>query len=433
MALLTITCDDTLFAIIQLLEKMEQPQNIYSVSEITREIKEILELQLPAFWVQGEISNFVHHNSGHMYFSLKDENAQIPCVMWRSRNAGLLFRPGDGRKVNVYGNITVYEKRGAYQLDVLKMAPVGMGELQMAFEELKEKLKAEGLFDESFKKNLPEIPQRIGIVTSQTGAAIRDIVTGLNNRLPGVEKILRPTLVQGGGAAKDIAAAIREFNEYKNVDVILVGRGGGSMEDLWAFNEEVVARAIFASEIPVVSAVGHQVDFTISDFCADVRAATPSAAAELLVPDRRDVAAALHSNMSRCVNTADRRLTQFRDQLSSLSHGYAFRRPLDIVLQNRQKIDELLQIIGSRSGQIVRQKRVNHDSQQKRLDAMRPESILNRGYAIVHHKKSNSIVRSAAQLAPNDAVSLYFSQGGADAHVDKINIKKTMSELSKGS
>lgn len=386
-------------------------------------------MELPSCWVQGEISNFVHHNSGHMYFSLKDENAQIPCVMWRSRNAGLLFRPGDGRKVNVFGNITVYEKRGAYQLDIIKMTPIGMGDLQMAFEELKEKLLAEGLFDDSCKKTLAEMPRSIGIVTSQTGAAIRDIVTGLNKRLPGVEKILRPTLVQGRGAAEDIAAAIREFNEYNKVDVILVGRGGGSLEDLWAFNEEVVARAIFNSRIPVVSAVGHQVDYTISDFCADVRASTPSAAAELLVPDRRDVAAALQSNLARCVKAAGRRIAEFRDQISTLSNAYAFRRPLDVVLQRRQKIDELLPLIESRSINVLRQKRERLNLQRKRFESLRPESILKRGYAIVVDEKSKTGVKSAAQLAEKDAVALYFGQGGAEARIEKISIEKNISEL----
>jgi exodeoxyribonuclease VII large subunit len=233
-------------------DSAENIRHFYSVSEITREIQQLLELNIPTIWVQGELSGFVHHSSGHLYFTLKDKEAQIACVMWKSRALALTFTPQNGIKVNVYGAVRVYEKRGTYQLDILKMLPAGIGELQLLYEALKEKLYNEGLFDVSRKKPLPAFPERIGIVTSPTGAAIRDIVTVLNRRFPAAVKILRPTLVQGEGAAEDIARAIQDFNDYHNVDVLIIGRGGGSPEDLWAFNEEKVARAIFSSTIHTI-------------------------------------------------------------------------------------------------------------------------------------------------------------------------------------
>lgn len=256
----------------------EQSQTL-SVTDATRMIKTLLETTLPMMWIEGEISNFTHHSSGHMYFSLKDPTSQISCVMWKGRNRSMHFRPQDGMKVLVNGRVTVYERRGNYQLDVWQMLPGGVGALQQAFEQLKIRLSEEGLFDEKYKRPLPKYPRRIGIVTSPTGAAIRDLHSVLSRRWPSAELILRPALVQGTGAAEDIARAIEEFNEYGEVDVLIVGRGGGSLEDLWAFNEEVVARAIFHSKLPIISAVGHEIDFTIADFVADLRAATPSAAA----------------------------------------------------------------------------------------------------------------------------------------------------------
>jgi exodeoxyribonuclease VII large subunit len=404
-------------------------ENIYSVSEITHEIKDTLEYGLPPIWVQGEVSNFVHHGSGHMYFSLKDENAQITCVMWKSRNAAIPFRPVDGSTVNAYGDIKVYEKRGSYQLDVQKMAPLGIGELQMAFEALKEKLLEEGLFDDVFKKELPLFPQRIGIITSQTGAAIRDIATGLNKRFPGIEKILRPTLVQGEGAAKDIAAAIDELNEYDQIDVIILGRGGGSMEDLWAFNEEIVARAIFKSRIPIVSAVGHQIDYTISDFVADQRAATPSAAAEMTTPDSTELARSVQTNHSRSIAAMQQNIDDRRDQLSNLSKDYAFRRPLDLVNQNRQKIDDLMQSANVLTRQKLQHRRDHFMLQSKRISALHPTSVMQRGYAVVQHKENKNILRQAAQLVNDDSVRIFFEKGTAEGRIIEIDPDGDLSHL----
>ncbi|HEX9934313.1 MAG TPA: exodeoxyribonuclease VII large subunit, partial [bacterium] len=233
---------------------------VYTVAEITREIRFHLEPRFTALWIEGEISNCKRHTSGHLYFSLKDAEAQISCVMWKGRNQGLLFRPEDGMKVLAFGNVTVYERQGKYQLDVAALRPSGMGELQLAFEALKRKLADEGLFDPDRKKPIPAFPETVGIVTSSTGAALHDIVSIASRRFPSVQLILRPVKVQGDGAAEDIAQAVREFNVFNRVDVLIVGRGGGSLEDLWAFNEEAVARAVAASRIPVVSAVGHEID-----------------------------------------------------------------------------------------------------------------------------------------------------------------------------
>ena len=264
-------------------------EKIYTVTEITKEIKSILEENFPALWVEGEISNYLLHSSGHRYFSLKDENVQIRCTLWRFRGDELQFEPADGMKVIVWGAITVYERNGQYQLDVIELIPAGLGKLEIAFRRLKEKLFKEGLFDEEHKKPIPEFPEAIGMVTSPTGAAIRDIIRIIRSRFPSVKIIVNPVRVQGEGAAEEIAQAIKEFNEYKKIDVMLVGRGGGSVEDLWAFNEETVARAIYESEIPIISAVGHQIDFVISDFVADSRAPTPSAAAQMVVEERDEL------------------------------------------------------------------------------------------------------------------------------------------------
>ncbi|MGB2768335.1 MAG: exodeoxyribonuclease VII large subunit, partial [Candidatus Zixiibacteriota bacterium] len=260
---------------------------VYTVTEITREIKSLLERNLPAVWVQGEISNYLLHSSGHRYFTLKDENSQIKCTLWKFRGERLQFQPADGISVMAWGNVTVYERGGQYQLDVAELVPVGLGELEIAFQRLKEKLFGEGLFDEEHKKPVPQFPESIGVVTSPTGAVVRDIIKIVLSRFPSVQIIVNPVRVQGEGAAEEIAGAIREFNRYKKIDMMIVGRGGGSLEDLWAFNEEVVARAIAVSSIPVVSAVGHEIDVTISDLVADCRALTPSEAAELVTP-RRD-------------------------------------------------------------------------------------------------------------------------------------------------
>jgi len=396
------------------------PQHVYSVAEITREIKVLLETTIPVVWVEGEISNLKFHTSGHLYFSMKDKDSQINCVMWRSRNAGLFFTPQDGMKVLALGKVSVYEKRGYYQFDVIKMQPAGIGELQLAFEQLKNKLQEEGLFDEEFKQPIPQYPESIGIVTSPTGAAIQDLVNILNRRFPGIEIILKPVKVQGEGAASEIATAIDEFNEYGKVDVLIVGRGGGSLEDLWAFNEEVVARAIFRSKIPVISAVGHEIDFSISDFVADLRAPTPSAAAELAVPDRTELLNRIRQYRKTIFEISTSLIQYQRDRLKSLVGSYSFLKTPDLVRQCQQRLDDLIHTM-----QLTLAHRFNLQSQKvtslgHRLQALAPESVLKRGYSICYRAEDNKIVREASLLKIEDKIKVQFYKGKIAGSVEEI-------------
>jgi exodeoxyribonuclease VII large subunit len=298
-------------------------RKVFTVFEITSEIKRSLE-RFGLIWIQGEISNFKHHSSGHMYFTLKDKRAQLKAACFRSNNCYLKFRPEDGLEVVVRGRLSVYEPRGDYQMVVEYMEPVGLGSLQLAFDQLKEKLRREGLFEEDRKKPLPLLPRKIGIVTSPTGAAIRDMLRILKRRNASLHVLIYPARVQGTGAVEEIIRGVRYFNSRHDIDVIIVGRGGGSLEDLWAFNQEVVARAIFKSEIPVISAVGHEVDFTITDFVADVRAPTPSAAAELVSGARGDLTATVRSLVGRLVQAMRLQIERRRSSLERVSRDRAF-------------------------------------------------------------------------------------------------------------
>ncbi len=388
---------------------MPTEKQVISVTDITRQIKMSLEQRFPRVWIQGEISNFKRHTSGHLYFTLKDEGAQISATMWRSRASGLLFTPADGMKVIARGGITVYPPRGSYQVDVEQLTPVGIGELQIAFERLKQKLAAEGLFDESRKRPLPSFPERVGIITSETGAALQDMRTVLSRRFPCVELILLPVRVQGAGASDEIAQALQEINLYGNVDVIIVGRGGGSLEDLWAFNEEVVARAIAASEIPVVSAVGHEIDFTIADFVADLRAPTPSAAAELIVPDRLELLEVIRNNEYTMRQALAQMLDATRKRVRSVLSSYAFNRPRDMIREFVQRIDELQRSVGSIFAHRYEMVVQDVESLTKRLTAVSPGNILRRGYAIV--RKGEVVVTHARELRPEDEPVLEFQDG----------------------
>ncbi|MDZ7289602.1 MAG: exodeoxyribonuclease VII large subunit [candidate division KSB1 bacterium] len=396
-----------------------------TVSRLTQQIKILLETGLAPVWLTGEISNFKRHTSGHFYFSLKDEYAQIPCVMWAGRNRNLYFLPQDGMQVLVYGQVTVYEKRGYYQLEVWEMQPAGVGALQMAFEQLKQRLRAEGLFDEAHKVPLPPFPQRVGIITSPTGAAIRDLVSILRRRWPGMRIILRPVKVQGAGAAEEIAQAIAEFNAFGDVDVLIVGRGGGSLEDLWAFNEEVVARAIFDSEIPVVSAVGHEIDFSISDFVADVRAATPSAAAELVAPDAAEVRRQLQHLVHKMQLHLQRFMQMQRERLNRFVSSYGLRQPLDLVRQRSQQLDDLQRRLLLAAQNRVQAWRQQLNAQRQRLQALSHQSILQRGFAIVYRatpdfEPARELVREAGQLQAGDPIHIQFAVGSAGAKVEKV-------------
>lgn len=389
-------------------------ERIISVGELTRQIKGVLELGFPNQWVQGEISNCKHHTSGHLYFTLKDEQAQISAVMWRSRVGQLRFRLADGMKVIVRGNVTLYEPRGNYQIDCQSIQPLGKGDLQIAFEQMKERLQKEGLFDEARKRPLPEYPLRIGIVTSPTGAAVQDMISVLSRRFPAVEIIIVPVKVQGAGAAEEIAGAIGLLNDEKMADVMIVGRGGGSLEDLWAFNEEVVARAIVASKIPVISAVGHEVDFSISDFAADLRAPTPSAAAELVVKDVREVVELIRNYCYTMTGAMNNAIDSYKQTIAHLTQSYSFNKPHDLLRQRSQHVDELHRRLEQglqHRFAMIKQHTVSLNGRIRTLD---PTLVLKRGYAIV--RQGDRIVSSAAGAAAG-AATIQFHDGSAEAEL----------------
>ncbi len=322
-------------------EVEEHQPRVYSVSEMTRDVRAILEAAFDSIWVEGEISNLRVAASKHAYFVLKDEKSQVRCVVFKNFRAGLKYQPEDGDHVVLFGRVTVYDARGEYQIVVETVEPVGLGALQKAFEQLKEKLTKAGLFEAAHKKPLPEFPWKVGVVTSPTGAAIRDILHVIQRRNPKVSVLINPVKVQGEGAAAEIANAIEEMNRLKDIDVLIVGRGGGSIEDLWAFNEEVVARAIHASRIPVVSAVGHEIDFTIADFVADFRAPTPSAAAEITVPVLQETVRQLTALTRQLFVSVRRPIEDHQTHLRRLIDRRFFREPLQILAPGVQRLDEL--------------------------------------------------------------------------------------------
>lgn len=395
---------------------MKQPDHVFTISELTRQIKLSLETGFSRVTVMGEISNLNRHSSGHIYFTLKDEGAALSAVLWRSRVGSLTFTPDNGMKVVVQGAITVYPPRGNYQIDVHTMQPLGIGELQLAFERLKQRLMEEGLFDEGRKKPIPSYPGRIGIVTSPTGAALQDIINIISRRYPAVELILAPVRVQGMGAAEEIAGAIAMMNEFRKVDVMIVGRGGGSLEDLWPFNEEIVARAIAASQIPVVSAVGHEVDFSISDFVADLRAATPSAAAEIVVPDRRTILETLQ-NYSYTINDGVQALiNDLREHITQLIGSYVFNRPVDVLREYSQRHDELERRLHTTFSNAFRMTRHRAETLVRRVEALNPELVLKRGYVIVY--KADAIVASRAKVFHDDSLTIQFHDGKVRSRVE---------------
>lgn len=390
-------------------------QIILSVSELTKAIKEVLEENFSSFTLTGEISNFKSHYSGHWYFTLKDSEAQISCTMWKGINNYVFFKPEDGMKVLITGRVTVYPPRGGYQIDVRSMKPAGLGELQAAFERLKQKLFEDGLFDEKYKKEIPEFPKKIGIATSITGAAFQDMISVAKRRFPLVELIIAPCKVQGAGAAETIVESIKLLNKQKDIDVIIIGRGGGSLEDLWAFNEEVVAHAIFASRIPIISAVGHEVDFTISDFTADVRAATPTAAMELATPDLSDVQEYLQDFNSNAEDALIRMLNDKKDSLVRTLNSYGFRVPFDLIKRKSQALDSAIYKAENEVGKILSRNKFKVELITSKIERHNVRKTLKKGFVLV--RQQNKFVTRAENFIADNSFSLQFSD-------NQIEVKK---------
>ena len=390
-----------------------------SVTILTKAIRDTLESNFAEVTVEGEISNFTNHRSGHRYWTLKDEGAQISCVFWKTRQ--LSFDLQDGQKVLCRGRLTVYAPRGNYQFDVFQVRPLGIGALQLAYEALYKKLYSQGLFDQSRKRQIPKFPKRIGIITSPTGAALHDMLTVLRRRYPLSEVLFRPAAVQGIGAELQVARAIQEMNllpVHEQPDVLIVGRGGGSLEDLWAFNEEAVARAIYASKIPIISAVGHEVDVTIADFVADLRAPTPTAAAELATPHKNELFAALSSSASALDYFMKNKLTELRRKLQNHAAGYGLMRLMGSILSEknssiaqsanrmRSKVEHFLELTEARS-----------QKNNAALRALNPYAVLERGYTIVQDEEGKIIAKSALVPKKNE-VEIVFSDG-------KVSVRRT--------
>jgi exodeoxyribonuclease VII large subunit len=415
-------------------------RTVLTVSELSERLRALVEERFPAVWVEGEISNFKVYASGHVYFTLKDERAQLRAVLFRNRMRRIRFEPGDGLHVLAFGSLEVYAQRGEYQLVVELLEPRGVGALQLAFEQLKARLGAEGLFDAARKRPLPRFPRRIGIVTSPSGAALRDMLRIIGRRFAGLRIVVAPCRVQGDGAAAEIAQGIADLNRLGDVDVIIVGRGGGSLEDLWAFNEEVVARAIAASKAPVISAVGHEVDFTIADFVADIRAATPSNAAELVVREKQAVADALDALAARLHRAARRPLSDLARRLDGvrarLGHGATVaerraRHRLDVLTARlhaqspftrlatgRHRLDRLASELRAAAARRLTADRHRLTSTVGRLDSLSPLGVLGRGYSLTR-TPAGRVVRAARDVQRGDPLEILLAEGSVDCRVER--------------
>ena len=415
-----------------------------SISAITRYLKSRFDSDnnLQRVYLKGEISNFKAHSSGHFYFSLKDEGSKINAIMFRSSTSKVLFKPVDGMKVLVSGRISIYEAMGSYQIYVDDMQEDGVGNLYVAFEELKKKLSSEGLFDDKYKKIIPKIPKRVGVITAPTGAAIRDILTTIKRRFPICETILFPTLVQGESAKDDIVRNIKRAEDY-NLDVLIVGRGGGSIEDLWAFNEEIVARAIFECSIPVISAVGHEIDFTISDFVADLRAPTPTAAAELAVPNMIDLIKHINDLKIRLNENINKKVNYSKLYLDSIKNSFVIKNPMIMFDSKRQSLDLIydklndliLKNVSVQKEKLLRLKKsfvisnpsfLYKDENNKlyniisKLELLNPLNVLSRGYSITYF--NDKTLKSVKEVRKTDKISIKIIDGVIDAEV--VNMKE---------
>ncbi|MCF7858871.1 MAG: exodeoxyribonuclease VII large subunit [Candidatus Cloacimonetes bacterium] len=388
--------------------------NIFTVSEINSHLRNVIESSIPHMYVEGEIANYTHHRSGHIYFSLKDEKSSLRCVFFKAANLSLKFQPKVGDKVICTGKLTVYERGGNYQLNVSRILPTGIGELQLKFEELKRKLSDEGLFDVEHKKKIPQYPEKVGIVTSSTGAAIEDIRNVITRRYP-ADIYLYPATVQGDRAANEIIKGIEYFNNEFPVDVLIIGRGGGSQEDLFCFNDELLARKIYASKIPVISAVGHEIDFNISDFVADLRAPTPSAAAELAVPDRLE----LKSKISNLFNTLNYSTKHFlnskRLEIHDLESDLFKQHPQNMLKDLQSSLGQTTMRLTNLTQQILQTKRNKLSLLFNELRELSPQEALKRGYSII--RKNKKILNSLEKIKISDKLQLILTDGKCTAKV----------------
>lgn len=392
----------------------------FTVSELNSYIKNLFENNrtLSSVTVRGEISNFTNHRSGHLYFSLKDADGQIRAVMFKSKAMLLKFMPESGMKVIVHGSVTVYPRDGSYQIYVSSMQPDGIGALYLAYEQLKAKLEAEGLFSEEHKLPIPSFPRRIGVITSPTGAAVRDIINVSGRRYPGADLFIYPALVQGEGAEESLVRALDYLDKSRLCDVIIIGRGGGSIEDLWAFNSEALARRLFAASVPVISAVGHETDFTICDFVADMRAPTPSAAAELAVPDKKEVLMRLDSYNERLHVALLSRLQRAKERLEGLSERASSERMLDLIRQKRDEVDGYFSEAKNHANLLLAKYREQLATNAAKANAMSPLSVLSRGYSVAESK--DGVVKSAGQIKIDDELQLIFADGRAKVNVREV-------------
>lgn len=400
-----------------------QPQNILSVSQLTGYLRQLIENDdlMQDLWVEGEISNFSRPSSGHLYFTLKDSQSAIRCVMWRNSAARLTFEPREGLAVEAHGGMGVYETSGQVQLYVDTIRPAGEGLLFQEFLRLKAKLEAEGLFDPSTKQPIPTLPKVIGIVTSPTGAALQDMLNTLRRRFPVVEVVIAPASMQGVAAPGEIVAALELLNRQVKPDVILVGRGGGSIEDLWAFNDQAVARAVAASEAPVISGVGHETDFTLTDFAADLRAPTPTAAAEVATPDRVDLLGAITELSNRHTAYLNSRLSSLRWSLGQAHNTLARISPRYAINTYRQRLDEISLRL-ERAARVALERKTLHLAHlEQSLRSLNPRAVLNRGYAIVTRTSDGALVKRFDQVKPQDDIRIQVSQGTMDARILKTH------------
>ncbi|MGE5631931.1 MAG: exodeoxyribonuclease VII large subunit [Caulobacteraceae bacterium] len=394
-------------------------EKVFTVTEINNYIKYLIQndILLSHLFVKGEISNFKLHTSGHIYFTLKDSDARIKCVMFKGNASKLKFIPEDGNAVIVRGYFSIYERDGQYQLYAEDMIPEGTGSLYKAYEQLKKRLSDEGLFDEAAKIKIPYLPSSVGIVTSRTGAAVRDIISIIKRRCPCVNIILYPVQVQGEGAELEIAEGIRYFNRMRNVDVMIVGRGGGSIEELWAFNEEAVARAIYESEIPVVSAVGHETDYTIADFAADLRAATPSAAAELVVPDKQGLQVRLAQYQSLLTSSMEKYIKDKKSRVENISGESVFRQLERKIMNFNQTLDMLNKYLNYNMVYLIKNKKSELVKNVEKLEILNPEAALERGYTIVKSITNGKLVTSVKDVKASDELEVKFKDGSVIAIV----------------